>query len=278
MKKALLFISIFTVFIACKRSMTELPAEDLSIDTAYIDVEEDVSIDLKPFNPLDLFSYKLPYIAHAGGMIEGHCYTNSLEAVQHSIDCGIRFIELDLCLSTDSQVVAAHDWTCFNDLTGYVGDSAAVSIIEFRKRKIYGHLTPLTWVEIDTLMENNPDLFLVTDKISSPAILNSFLWNYRHRVLVECFSESDYNELEKDGYFCMLSRRSSVFEPSRDFTDLFENYVFWHELVTGKNNNQYKNLCGKAFFVFTMPDRHSADSVLSLDDRIKLVYIDNVEP
>lgn len=40
-------------------------------------------------------------IAHAGGEIDGHIYTNSLEPVQQSIKRGYKFIELDLALTSD---------------------------------------------------------------------------------------------------------------------------------------------------------------------------------
>ena len=35
-------------------------------------------------------------IAHAAGAIDGNRLTNSLEALEHAIACGVRFIELDL--------------------------------------------------------------------------------------------------------------------------------------------------------------------------------------
>lgn len=73
------------------------------------------------------------YIAHAGGCIDGYLYTNSLEAVQQSLTFGVRNIELDLCLTNDNQIVAAHDWGYYNYLTGYGSDdTTALSLTEFQ--------------------------------------------------------------------------------------------------------------------------------------------------
>ena len=45
------------------------------------------------------------FIAHAAGGIENYTYTNSKEALLNAIENGYKYIELDLYLTTDSQVV-----------------------------------------------------------------------------------------------------------------------------------------------------------------------------
>lgn len=49
-------------------------------------------------------------IAHAGGGIDGVKYTNSKEALLQSIDTGYRLIEIDLLVSSDGEILGAHDW------------------------------------------------------------------------------------------------------------------------------------------------------------------------
>ena len=49
-------------------------------------------------------------IAHAGGAIDGHVYTNSKEAVLNSINNGSKYIELDFSLTSDSELVCVHRW------------------------------------------------------------------------------------------------------------------------------------------------------------------------
>ena len=64
-------------------------------------------------------------IAHAGGVIDSCTYTNSREAMLHSLAKGYRFIEFDLLFTSDSVLVAAHSWEKFNSMTGFghLGDS-----------------------------------------------------------------------------------------------------------------------------------------------------------
>jgi len=50
------------------------------------------------------------YVAHAGGMIDGFMYTNSLEAVDNAIANGIHYIELDLALTKEDSLVASQDF------------------------------------------------------------------------------------------------------------------------------------------------------------------------
>ena len=56
--------------------------------------------DMKPF----------PYIAHAGGAINGHRYTNSLEALEENKRKGHILFEIDLEWTEDKGLVAIHDW------------------------------------------------------------------------------------------------------------------------------------------------------------------------
>jgi len=56
-------------------------------------------------------------IAHAGGGINGLKYTNSLEAMEQSIEHGFKMVELDLLISSDGRIVAVHDWKTFHEMT-----------------------------------------------------------------------------------------------------------------------------------------------------------------
>ena len=49
-------------------------------------------------------------IAHGGGTALGYKTTNSLEAVQQSIEAGYTLIELDMLITADDEIVMAHDF------------------------------------------------------------------------------------------------------------------------------------------------------------------------
>jgi len=145
------------------------------------------------------------FIAHAGGIIDGNTYTNSLEAFESAVSKGYKFIELDLLLTTDSCLVAVHDWKLYNEMTGFPKDSQPVSEQEFINRKILGKYTSLTGSDIVDLLLKYPQIILVTDKTSSVEILDKTFFALRNRVYVEAFSLEDYFNLKKVGYTPILS-------------------------------------------------------------------------
>ena len=129
-------------------------------------------------------------IAHAGGEIEGHIYTNSLEAIKQSIERGYKYIEIDLALTADSVLVAVHDWEEFNRITGNPHKKDTIpSLEEFQQRIIHGKYTPLTAEQINQIFIDNETLYLVTDKISNPEILEQNFPNLKQRMVVEAFKD-----------------------------------------------------------------------------------------
>ncbi|MDP1611946.1 MAG: glycerophosphodiester phosphodiesterase family protein [Sulfuritalea sp.] len=133
------------------------------------------------------------FIAHGGGGIDGKTYTSSLEAVELSIRRGYRMIELDLQVTTDGYLVAAHDWKSFRQRTGRGPEDIndlPLSIAQFRSKAIDGHYTPLDEEAIRRLFLKHPELILVTDKIRDyPRLVRAF--PFQQRVIVEVFSPQD---------------------------------------------------------------------------------------
>ncbi|MEL7097187.1 MAG: glycerophosphodiester phosphodiesterase family protein [Pseudomonadota bacterium] len=52
-------------------------------------------------------------IAHAGGLLDGVPYTNSLEALDAARAAGRTLIEVDLLQTADGRIVLAHDWDAY---------------------------------------------------------------------------------------------------------------------------------------------------------------------
>ena len=144
-------------------------------------------------------------IAHAGGAIDSCTYTNSREALELAAKNGYRFIEFDFQFTSDSVMVAAHSWKDFNAMTGYAhwGDSVP-TFSEFSSRRIYERYSPLSAHEINTFFEQHPELYLVTDKISSPEQLGRYFPDLKDRMVVEAFSYQHYCQLKKEGYYRVL--------------------------------------------------------------------------
>ena len=206
---------------------------------------------------------KKPYIAHAGGCTkEGHLYSNSLEAVRNALKHRMSYIELDLSLTSDSQLVAWHDWSFEWD---YVPTHD-----QFMARKIYDAFTPIDFSRLDSILRKNRRLSLVTDKISDPDIIDRWLQPYKERVWVECFSDDDYLALQEMGYNVLASRVPPLMA---DSPALIRNYTFNRFQCTDLSDRD-----GDVFALFGLEiSRSMADSLLAADERIQFVYIDHYE-
>lgn len=156
------------------------------------------------------------FIAHAAGEIEGHRYTNSLQALEKSINRGYRMIEFDLQTLKTDDVVATHDWSFFREVTGYKGPDD-ITLADFKKQKVFAKYIPATLKEVSAVFEKNPDIYLVTDKIKEFDLLKKNFYSM-DRLLVEIFSIDDYYKAVKAGIkYPMLSIESSGDEKALEF-------------------------------------------------------------
>lgn len=142
-------------------------------------------------------------IAHAGGAIDGHIYTNSKEAVLNSIRNGSKYIELDFSLTSDSELVCVHRWE------NVYADSChrpqyPMSKKDFTDLRLYGKYTTLTAEDVATLMDSL-SFILVTDNITNPELLDRYFARHRHRMMVECWFAEEYENLKSAGYTPMLN-------------------------------------------------------------------------
>lgn len=146
------------------------------------------------------------YIAHGGGAMGRRTYTNSREAILQSIERGYSFIELDLDTTSEGVLVAMHSWRSFHKSTGHseYGDSI-FPLDSFKSALIYQEYTPVTIDEVVEILQQNPSIFLVTDKISDADVLDRSLSGIRERVYVEAFSIKDFIQLRERGYHPMYS-------------------------------------------------------------------------
>ena len=169
-------------------------------------------------------------IAHGGGAVDSCIYTNSREAMELAFEKGYHFVEFDLLFTSDSVLVAAHSWSDFNAMTdsAHLGDMVP-SFGDFASRKILGRYTPLSAAEINTFFELHDSLFLVTDKVSDPDILQRYFPNLKKRMVVEAFSYQHYINLQNEGYHLVMYSCIA----SDVYSVLFKNLLF-SRLFPGK--------------------------------------------
>lgn len=202
------------------------------------------------------------YIAHAGGSVYRYMYSNSLEAVRNTLAHGFDFMELDLSVTSDGELVAWHDWQ-FEWAEAPTHD-------EFMARKIYGLFTPIDFPRMDSILMANPQLTLVTDKISDPAVIDRWLGKYKDRMWVECFSDEDYFALQEKGYHVLAS---CVPPLKTDTPAVIRSYAFNY-----RHCADLSQCDGDCFALFGGEiSRRKADSLFATDPRIRFVYVDFYE-
>lgn len=228
-------------------------------------------------------------IAHAGGGVDVP-YSNSREALEKSIAEGYRYIEFDLLFTADSVLVAAHDWELFNTQTGYAHKKdTAPMYADFSSRRIGGKYTPLSAAEINDVFENDTTIYLVTDKLSSPALLARNFPRIKKRMLVEAFTYNDYVALRNEGYHrvlysCQASDLAESLIKHLLLHNLFNSpKIEWITMYVGELDNiAFRLIDALAAFNIALFTINSYDEIphdkFSDVGRVKMIYTEEIKP
>ncbi|WP_310830414.1 phosphatidylinositol-specific phospholipase C/glycerophosphodiester phosphodiesterase family protein [Paenibacillus pedocola] len=139
-------------------------------------------------------------IAHAMGGINGHTYTNTLDAFVANYEQGSRLFETDLLLTTDNKLIARHEWTGnMSKLLGQLDvlpaakQGTVLSYNEVMDTPILELYSPLDIDKIMDLMIAYPDAYIVTDtKEHDPELVTR-----QFRLIVEAAERKDPSLLER---------------------------------------------------------------------------------
>ena len=153
----------------------------------------------------DTCSWYVKYhvISHAGGGINGKCYTNSKEAWDYSYSRGNRVFDADLTFTSDSILVLRHNWEdnledkedemskskVVLDRNGHIQfltKSIPMNYSQFKKSKIFNLYTPMSCYAMIQYMKTHKDLYIAAD-MKGDAILKS----YREFVRIAKISASE---------------------------------------------------------------------------------------
>ena len=100
-------------------------------------------------------------IAHGMGAMEGIATLNCLEGFQQQYERGVRVFEADLRLTSDMEVVLRHDWRAGWQVG--ISETQIPSLTAFLNRPILEQYTPLSFQDLLLLMEEYPDICIITD-------------------------------------------------------------------------------------------------------------------
>lgn len=180
---SILFIGISTLFNVRIGHATRLEAIKIKLVHKVQDEPIDRSkafIRTSSLNVSKPFLENINLISHAMGEIEGHYYTNSLEAFQNSYYCKeSRVFEVDFEVTLEGILVARHDWRLIYaeqlmQTPETPIDNRPWTYDYFMKQSINKKYTPLDINGIIELLTIYPDIYIVTDtKHLDPTIIKN---------------------------------------------------------------------------------------------------------
>jgi glycerophosphoryl diester phosphodiesterase len=139
-----------------------------------------------PLRPGALAGGYNPYgfVAHAFGAIDGHLYSNTLEAFRRNYDRGFRVFEVDVVRLADGTALLAHDGLEAN--YGLNKPFAEATWADLAGRKYLGRYTILRVQELARLLRDHPDMYVILDsKYARLSIYKSMLRHAPERSLRE---------------------------------------------------------------------------------------------
>ena len=96
------------------------------------------------------------------GTVDGLATLNCLEGFQQQYAAGVRVFEADLRLTRDGKVVLRHDWWHYEWQDG-INWANIPTREKFLSEKILKKYTPLSFRDLLLLMEQHPDICIITD-------------------------------------------------------------------------------------------------------------------
>ena len=143
------------------------------------------------------------YVAHAGGGIDGHTYTNSLEALNSNYQRGHRFFEVDIGWTSDDHLVLIHDWTR-TLRTLFSVPEKVYSLEGFKNLKMVHGLKQLAFQDLAEWLLKHPDAYVVTDiknrNINGLELISTKHAHVRDRIIPQIYYFEEYDKVTAMGF------------------------------------------------------------------------------
>ncbi len=144
-------------------------------------------------------------IAHAGGAIEGHDYTNSLEALDLWYGRGCRWFEIDLDWTSDGRLAAIHDWNAAAErLFGPEFNGCWMSRQAFMEQPRLDGQTSLDDEALGRWLTAHPDAVVVTDckwaNVDALALLSVVIPESLPQLVAQVYHFEEYDAVRALGF------------------------------------------------------------------------------
>ena len=308
---ALQFVGLLGLLLAEDRQPSSDGSAEVSGDTSAGAEDTDLPDWLRPADPEPVREKEPPegalsaedilsgaqVIAHGMGAVEGVATLNCLEGFQQQYERGVRVFEADLRLTSDLQVVLRHDWR--SGWQAGISETAIPSLEAFCNRPLLEQYTPLSFRDLLLLMEEYPDVCIITDtKFTDAEIVTlqfkamlsdaeelglSYLFD---RMVIQVYSQLMYTVVDSLQHFphCLYTlyaegfgRTEAAFREIAAFCD--ENGILGVTMWDYWWDPSYAPIAGEygiRAFAHTVNDPEEARSLL--DSGISAVYTDTLAP
>jgi glycerophosphoryl diester phosphodiesterase len=147
---------------------------------------------------------EIRWIAHAGGVYQGHEYTNSMEALNESYGKGFRMFEVDFSWTADARLVCLHDWNKTAQML--FGDDVTEPLTygAFVERKTLIGVTPCTPETLQAWLGKHADAVLITDfkhdAVPGLALLSREMADVQKQIIPQIYQPRQYEKVRRLGY------------------------------------------------------------------------------
>lgn len=145
-------------------------------------------------------------IAYAGGTVEGKNVTNSFDALNHNINKGFTYFELDFNFTSDGQLACIHDWD--NDFKRSFGflPIGLPTLKEFKH--LVKNNAQFDMCTLDSLipwLKENPKAKIITDvkdirNIMALQIMAKMVPDFKNRIIPQIYYPQNYSIAKDMGY------------------------------------------------------------------------------
>ena len=187
-------------------------------------------------------------VAHGGGAYSGYETTNSVEALNHSIQSGYQMIELDMDLSKDHRIIMIHDWdrTAFH----YFGRNfdKKITLNKFLNLSVHDQFEVLTFDKLAGILEKHPKVRIITDtKGDNLELLSEIAESYpglMDRIVPQIYDYEQWRKAKELGFQDIILTLYAIADPdSEELASFAEDKNLY--AVTMPDYMAEKGLCNK---------------------------------
>ena len=165
-------------------------------------------------------------------------YTNSLEAIENTIDSDNRFIEVDFDFSSDGYLVCTHEL------------ETPITAEEFMLQKENNEFSHMNLDSIAEIMYLNPSIFIITDIKNNNLIgvtqINDKYPDLTDRFIIQVYHDSEYEKISELGYKYIIFTLYNTTPAEREFSVLKNNF----------NKHDYLGLTFKHKWIAVNPNHY----------------------